>query len=244
MKKAKFIFFPNLGNGYDQLTQLKVLGMPLPGDDSVFLRMVELDNLIGFDMSAVQVSAEAVLQISKLTNLEMINVGGGSIADRKPLELLPKLSSLIAGAIYKEDQFNVLNNMTQLTHLEFYDATSDLPTKNIIPDLTNLRYLDLNRIFGEPADFSAYSNLTTLRVMTQNTMNQIRPPKGLKALTLARAEDTIIECICEIDSLTSLQFILPIQFNDDPQSWVDLTRLTNLKSIYLSDGPTKGNNDN
>lgn len=195
-----------------------------------------MDNLTALDVSWTDISYDEASQISKLTNLEAINVTGigEDVLNWNVFKSLPKLSSLTQESdAIKEYQYEVLN---QLTHLTYLALSSDAETTNQVDlsNLTNLRHLQFNVAFGNPIDFSAFGKLTSLLINNTGIDNQrIQLPRGLKSLTTSCIYENID--LCQVDCLEQLQV--------ESDTWSEqICSLTDLRHLSFYSQITSGNN--
>jgi hypothetical protein len=217
----------NTGIGYSQLTQVKDLAVSVYAGDEVLDQVLDLDQLSSLDISWSEISNECAMKISKLTNLETLQISGvESAVDRNFLGSLPKLNYLVDDI--DTDAYPILSSLSTLTFLELSCSQKVDQLMPMITTLTALRYLDITADCDNSANFSALTKLTALKIYPKINLEHIQLPRGLKSLWLRqKLNESIMEDISSIDSIEELSFGI---YSDLPSA---VSRMTNLREIIF-----------
>jgi hypothetical protein len=195
--------------------------------DEVLEQVLDLDQLSSLDISWSEISNECAMEISKLTNLETLQIAGvESAVDRNFLGSLPKLNYLVDDI--DTDAYPILSSLSALTYLELSCSQIVDQLMPMITTLTALRYLDITADCDSSANFSALTKLTALKIYPKISLEHIQLPRGLKSLWLRqKLNESIMEDVSSIDSIEKLSFDV---YSDLPST---VSRMTNLRELIF-----------
>lgn len=189
-------------------------------------------------------SLENLCKVTRLTNLEKINISGveSSHIDWRIIKSLPKLLELKdhsdRSASFGFDQIQ----WTQLTalFLESRIQNDEISTSHL-SNLTNLRHLKFKNCFYEPLDFSGFTKLTYLEMGSpRNTVYWMNLPSSLKTLSIGGIPNSsLLDHIFKLDGLESLAIRGKPQ-GDWTEELSNITKLTNLRCLRLFQELPKG----
>jgi len=166
--------------------------------------------------------------LSKLINLENLNVTGRNIRSLLPIKDLIKLKKLVVSCGEIND-LNPLTNLAKLEDLEITASSSSIVNLDVISKLKNLKHLklfipsisDINPLRQnlsleslfisdtKVSDLEPISNLVNLRVLLISNTNvtSLSPLKNLKELVRVDFDNTLITNIEPLLGLPKLEMI-------------------------------------
>ncbi len=231
----------------------KAIGVPITRAEMATLTVIEagnkgIHNLIGLEhatslqrlsLGRVRVNGEWVNNndisdlspLSRLTNLEYLDLTSNSISGLSPLSRLTNLTGLHLGGNNSISDISSLSGLTNLISLNLWD--NSISNISALSRLTNLTLLGLSN--NSISNISALSNLTNLEslYLWDNSISDISTLSRLTNLTLLTIGNNSISGLSPLSRLTNLESLY--LWDNSISDISALSNLTNLEYLDLDD---------